>query len=217
MAPMSTLTIDTLRLADGLKAAGAPVPQAEATARLLGEALADAIDPRAAALDKLDATMIEWRVEWRVEMAALRTGQQHGTRRLDAVEQRLDTGERRLDRVEQRLDRVEQRLDRVEQRLDLVEQRLDKVEQRLDKVEQRLDKVERRLDQVEQRLDKVERRLDQVEQRLARVEQRLERVEQALRAVELQLCGQARDLGWLKVGQALVLASVLSLLAKAFL
>ncbi len=37
-----------------------------------------------------------------------------------------------------------------------------------------------------------------------------------LRAVELRLYGQSRDLGWLKVGHALVLASVLSLLAKAF-
>jgi chromosome segregation ATPase len=206
---MSTLTIDTLRLADGLKAAGAPAPQAEATARLLGEALADAIDPRAAARDQLESTIVDWRVEWRGEMTALRTEQQQTTSLLATAERRLDTSEQRLDKVEQRLDKVEQRLDKVEQRLGKVEQRLDKVEQRLDKVEQRLDKVEQRLDKVEQRLDKVEQRLD-------KVEQRLDKVEQALRAVELQLYGQSRDLGWLKLGQALVLASVLSLLAKAF-
>ncbi len=192
---MSTIAIDTLRLADGLKAAGAPAPQAEATARLLGEVLADAIDPHDAAREKLEATLVEWRIEWRGEMSILRSGQQQGSKRLDTAEQRLDKVEQRLDKVEQRLDKVEQRLDKVEQRLDKVEQRLDRVEQRLDRVEQRLDKVEQRLDKVEQRLDKVE---------------------QALRAVELQLYGQTRDLGWLKLGHALVLASVLSLLAKAF-
>ena len=146
MRSMSTLTIDTLRLADGLKAAGTPAPQAEATARLLGEALADVIDPRDVAREKFEATLVEWRIEWRGEMSILRSGQQQGAKRLDTVELRLD-----------------------------------KVEQRLDKIEQRLDKVE-----------------------------------QALRAVELQLYGQARDLIWLKLGNALVLASVLSLVAKAF-
>jgi chromosome segregation ATPase len=157
---MSTLTIDTLRLADGLKAAGAPAPQAEATARLLGEALADAIDPHDAAREKLEATIVDWRIEWRGEMSMLRGAQQHDSKRLNAVELGLGT-----------------------------------VEQRLDKVEQRLDKVELRLDAVELRLGKVE---------------------QAVRAVELQLYGQSRDLGWLKIGHALVLASVLSLVAKAF-
>ena len=138
MAPMSTLTLDMLRLADGLKAAGAPPPRAEATARLLGEALADAIDPHDAAREKPEATLVEGRIEWRGEMSILRGGQQPGSKRLDTVEQRLD-----------------------------------------------------------------------------RVDQRLDKVEQAPRAVELQLYGQTRDLGWLKLGHARVLASVLSLLAKA--
>ncbi len=150
---MSTIAIDTLRLADGLKAVGTPAPQAEATARVLGEALADAIAPHEAARERLEGTVTqlvewrcEWRHEWRCEVSTLHGGQQQTTKRLDTFELRLD-----------------------------------KVEQRLDKVEQRLDKVE-----------------------------------QALRAVELRLYGQSRDLGWLKVGHALVLASVLSLLAKAF-
>ena len=143
---MSTIAIDTLRLADGLKAVGTPAPQAEATARVLGEALADAIAPHEAARERLEGTVTqlvewrcEWRHEWRCEVSTLHGGQQQTTKRLDTFELRLD------------------------------------------KVEQRLDKVE-----------------------------------QALRAVELRLYGQSRDLGWLKIGHALVLASVLSLVAKAF-
>ncbi len=120
---------DTLQFADGLKDAGTPVAQAEATARLLGEALvAERADwPTSADLARSDAR---------------RDGL------FGAVDHRFASVDLRFDAVDQHFEEVEQRLDKVEQRLDKVEQRLDKVEQRLDKVEQRLDKVEQRLDKL---------------------------------------------------------------------
>ncbi len=123
---------DTLQFADGLKAAGTPAAQAEATARLLGDALA---------LHRADLP------PWVDAVEA----------RFDGVEHRLDAVEHRLDAVEHRLDAVEHRLDGVEHRLDAVERRLDAVERRLDAVEHRLDAVEHRLDAVEAGLEKLAR------------------------------------------------------------
>jgi septal ring factor EnvC (AmiA/AmiB activator) len=99
---------DTLQFADGLKDAGTPVAQAEATARLLGDALAAerAEQPTRADLARSDA---------RREVL------------FGAVEQRFGAVDQRFERVEQRLDKVEQRMDKVEQRLDKVEQKLDKL------------------------------------------------------------------------------------------
>ena len=128
---------DTLQFADGLKAAGTPAAQAEATARLLGDALA---------LHRADLP------PWVDAVEA----------RFDGVEARFDGVEHRLDGVEHRLDGVEHRLDGVEHRLDAVEHRLDAVEHRLDAVERRLDAVERRLDAVEHRLDAVEAGLEKL-------------------------------------------------------
>ncbi len=123
---------DTLQFADGLKAAGTPAAQAEATARLLGDALA---------LHRADLP------PWVDAVEA----------RFDGVEARFDGVEDRFDGVEDRLDGVEHRLDGVEHRLDAVEHRLDAVEHRLDAVERRLDAVEHRLDAVEAGLEKLAR------------------------------------------------------------
>ncbi len=93
---------DTLQFADGLKAAGTPAAQAEATARLLGDALA---------LHRADLP------PWVDAVEA----------RFDGVEARFDGVEDRLDGVEHRLDGVEHRLDAVEHRLDAVEAGLEKL------------------------------------------------------------------------------------------
>ncbi len=187
---MPATAFDTLQFAEGLKVAGTPAPQADATARLLADALSGCVGELAT-------------------HAHLREG-------FASVEHRLDAGEHRLDAVEHRLDAVEHRLDAVEHRLDAVEHRLDAVEHRLDAVEHRLDAVEHRLDAVEHRLDAVEHRLDAVEHRLDAVEHRLDAVEQGLARCVLALHGQARDLAWLKRGNLLVLASLFPLLFKAF-
>ena len=97
---------DTLQFADGLKDAGTPVAQAEATARLLGEALAA---ERADGLTRADLAHSDARRD-----ALFGAIDQH----FGAVDQRFITVDQRFDSVEQRLDEVEQRLDKVEQRLD---------------------------------------------------------------------------------------------------
>ena len=116
---MPATAFDTLQFAEGLKVAGTPAPQADATARLLADALSGCVGELAT-------------------HAHLREG-------FASVEHRLDAGEHRLDAVEHRLDAVEHRLDAVEHRLDAVEHRLDAVEHRLDAVEHRLDAVEQGL------------------------------------------------------------------------
>ncbi len=123
---MPSIAIDTLRFAEGLKAAGTPAPQADATARLFAEALAGSVGELAT-------------------QAQLREGFAACERAADAMRNRLDAVEHRVDAVEHRLDAVEHRLDAVEHRLDAVEHRLDAVEHRLDAVEHRLDAVEREL------------------------------------------------------------------------
>ena len=120
---------DTLQFADGLKDAGTPVAQAEATARLLGEAL------------------VAERADWPTSADLARSDARRDVL-FGAVDHRFASVDLRFDAVDQHFEEVEQRLDKVDQRLDKVEQRLDKVEQRLDKVEQRLDKVEQRLDKL---------------------------------------------------------------------
>ncbi len=90
---------DTLLFADGLKDAGTPVAQAEATARLLGDALA--------------AERSAWPTRADLASSDARRDMLFG-----ALDQRADKVEQRVDKVEQRLERVEQRLDKVEQRLD---------------------------------------------------------------------------------------------------
>ncbi len=116
---MPSIAIDTLRFAEGLKAAGTPAPQADATARLFAEALAGSVGELAT-------------------QAQLREGFAACERAADAMRNRLDAVEHRLDAVEHRLDAVEHRLDAVEHRLDAVEHRLDAVEHRLDAVEREL-------------------------------------------------------------------------------
>ncbi len=123
---MPSIAIDTLRFAEGLKAAGTPAPQADATARLFAEALAGSVGELAT-------------------QAQLREGFAACERAADAMRNRLDAVEHRVDAVEHRLDAVEHRLDAVEHRLDAVEHRLDAVEHRLHAVEHRLDAVEREL------------------------------------------------------------------------
>ncbi|OIQ80425.1 hemolysin XhlA [mine drainage metagenome] len=127
---------DTLQFADRLKDAGTPVAQAEATARLLGEALAAerAAWPTRADLARSDA---------RRELL------------FGAVDQRFGAVDQHFDSVAQRFDVVDQRFDAVAQGFDAVAQRFEKVEQRLDRVEQLLGKVEQRLDKVEQQLAKL--------------------------------------------------------------
>ncbi len=116
---MPSIAIDTLRFAEGLKAAGTPAPQADATARLFAEALAGSVGELAT-------------------QAQLREGFAACERAADAMRNRLDAVEHRVDAVEHRLDAVEHRLDAVEHRLDAVEHRLDAVEHRLDAVEREL-------------------------------------------------------------------------------
>ncbi len=88
---MPATAFDTLQFAEGLKVAGTPAPQADATARLLADALSGCVGELAT-------------------HAHLREG-------FASVEHRLDAGEHRLDAVEHRLDAVEHRLDAVEQGL----------------------------------------------------------------------------------------------------
>ncbi len=102
---MPSIAIDTLRFAEGLKAAGTPAPQADATARLFAEALAGSVGELAT-------------------QAQLREGFAACERAADAMRNRLDAVEHRLDAVEHRLDAVEHRLDAVEHRLDAVEREL---------------------------------------------------------------------------------------------
>ncbi len=109
---MPSIAIDTLRFAEGLKAAGTPAPQADATARLFAEALAGSVGELAT-------------------QAQLREGFAACERAADAMRNRLDAVEHRVDAVEHRLDAVEHRLDAVEHRLDAVEHRLDAVEREL--------------------------------------------------------------------------------------
>ena len=116
---MPSIAIDTLRFAEGLKAAGTPAPQADATARLFAEALAGSVGELAT-------------------QAQLREGFAACERAADAMRNRLDAVEHRVDAVEHRLDAVEHRLDAVEHRLDAVEHRLDAVEHRLAAVEREL-------------------------------------------------------------------------------
>ena len=181
---------DTLQFADGLKAAGTPAAQAEATARLLGDALA---------LHRADLP------PWVDAVEA----------RFDGVEDRLDGVEHRLDGVEHRLDGVEHRLDGVEHRLDAVEHRLDAVEHRLDAVEHRLDGVEHRLDAVERRLDAVERRLDAVEHRLDAVEAGLEKLARECAVLVSRVDLLHGDMRWVKGMLALLLAGMLPLTVNA--
>ena len=98
---MPSIAIDTLRFAEGLKAAGTPAPQADATARLFAEALAGSVGELAT-------------------QAQLREGFAACERAADAMRNRLDAVEHRVDAVEHRLDAVEHRLDAVEHRLDAV-------------------------------------------------------------------------------------------------
>ncbi len=102
---MPSIAIDTLRFAEGLKAAGTPAPQADATARLFAEALAGSVGELAT-------------------QAQLREGFAACERAADAMRNRLDAVEHRVDAVEHRLDAVEHRLDAVEHRLDAVEREL---------------------------------------------------------------------------------------------
>ena len=88
---MPATAFDTLQFAEGLKVAGTPAPQADATARPLADALSGCVGELAT-------------------HAHLREG-------FASVEHRLDAGEHRLDAVEHRLDAVEHRLDAVEQGL----------------------------------------------------------------------------------------------------
>ncbi len=83
---MPSIAIDTLRFAEGLKAAGTPAPQADATARLFAEALAGSVGELAT-------------------QAQLREGFAACERAADAMRNRLDAVEHRLDAVERELSR----------------------------------------------------------------------------------------------------------------
>jgi exonuclease VII large subunit len=91
-------------------------------------------------------------------------------KRIHDAEQRLD---KRIDGVEQRMESMEQRLDKridgVEQRMESMEQRLeDRLGKRIDEAEHRLhDDIGKRIYEAEHRLhDDIGKRIDEAEQRL---------------------------------------------------
>jgi len=68
LVPMSTLTIDTLRYTERLRAAGVPEQQAKAEAEALRDVLAEAMDSSLAT----KADLMEVKAELRLEMAGIR-------------------------------------------------------------------------------------------------------------------------------------------------
>jgi hypothetical protein len=68
LVPMSTLTFDTLRYTERLRAAGVPEQQAKAEAEALRDVLAEAMDSSLAT----KADLMEVKAELRLEMAGIR-------------------------------------------------------------------------------------------------------------------------------------------------
>ena len=68
LVPMSTLTFDTLRYTERLRAAGVPEQQAKAEAEALRDVLAEAMDSSLAT----KADLMEVKAELRLEMTGIR-------------------------------------------------------------------------------------------------------------------------------------------------
>ena len=124
---MNAPVLDTLRTAQTLKTAGFPPEQAEATARVLGDALADV-----ATKSDVDNAVAGLKLELNAEIARVDA-------KLDAMDQKFET---KFDGVNQRLDSMEastqRQFDGVQKQFDGVQKQFDGVQRQLDGLQNQL-------------------------------------------------------------------------------
>ena len=121
---MNAPVLDTLRTAQTLKTAGFPPEQAEATAQVLGDALADVAT-------KADLDSLEARVD----------------AKLDSMEQKFET---KFEAMDQKLEAMEQKF---ETKFDGMQRQFDGVQNQFDGVQKQFDGVQRQLDGLQNQLE----------------------------------------------------------------
>ena len=146
---MNAPVLDTLRTAQTLKTAGFPPEQAEATARVLGDALADV-----ATKADLDDAVASVKSELNTEIARVDA-------KLDAMDEKFET---KLDAMDQKF---EARFDAMDQKFEAKFDAMDqKSEAKFDGVQAQFNGVQAQFDGVQRQLDGVQRQLDGLQNQL---------------------------------------------------
>ena len=150
MQAMPATCFDTLHFAEGLKAAGTPAAQADATARLLSDAF-EHCTREFVSHARLDAALAGFEATMKGEFASIRLEMHEMEHRLEA---RMDAG---FEKFEGRFAILDGRFSKIDNRFSKIDDRFSKVDDRFSKIDDRFSKIDDRFAQIDTRLFTIER------------------------------------------------------------